>query len=143
MTAAPRRAAIEASLVQVVERIGDPAPLVYARLFAAEPAMQPLFCNDKSGSVRGEMLARAFDTILDFVGDNGYAPHLLRAERDNHAGYGVEPAVFMTFFEVIFGALEAEMAGHWSAEVRQAWAEMLAEMRTVMDDQARALAPAM
>jgi hemoglobin-like flavoprotein len=136
VTAAPRRASIEASLMQVAARIGDPSGLVYARLFAAQPAMLALFCNDKSGSVRGEMLARAFDTILDFVGDHGYARHLLRAERDNHAGYGVEPAVFMTFFDVIFGALEGEMAGHWSAEVRQTWGEMLAEMRVVLDDPA-------
>jgi hemoglobin-like flavoprotein len=130
-----RRALIEASLAAAGERIGDPATLVYAQLFATQPAVAALFCNDRSGAVRGEMLARAFDTLLDFVGDQGFAPHFLRAERDNHAGYGVEPQVFMTFFEVIFVGLAREMADDWSAEVRDAWGEVLAEMRAVMGEE--------
>jgi hemoglobin-like flavoprotein len=131
---AQRRAIIAASLEQVVERIGDPATLIYARLFALHPALEPLFCNDKSGGVRGEMLARAFDTILDFDAAQGYAPHLLRAERENHAGYGVDPLLFLTFFEVIFDVLEAEMTGAWSAAVRRAWGELLAEMHSVVGE---------
>jgi hypothetical protein len=129
-----RRALIEASLAAAGECIGDPAGLVYARLFATQPSVAALFCNDKSGSVRGEMLARAFDTLLDFIGDQGFAPYFLRAERDNHAGYGVEPGVFMTFFEVIFEVLAGEMAAGWSVEMRDAWGEVLAEMRAVMAD---------
>jgi hypothetical protein len=76
-----RRALIETSLAAAAMRIGDPVPLVYARLFATQPAIAPLFCNDKSGSVRGEMLGRAFDTILDFVGDD----HFTRLQIGDHA----------------------------------------------------------
>jgi hemoglobin-like flavoprotein len=130
----PDRAIVEASLAQAAETVGDPAGLVYARLFTANPAMAALFCNDKSGSVKGEMLARAFDTILDFVGDGGYAPHLMRAERDTHAGYGVDPAVFMTFFETLFEALDAAMGDAWSVQTRTAWRRLLADMRAVMDE---------
>lgn len=130
----PDRAIIEASLAQAADHVGDPAALVYARLFAANPEIAALFCNDKSGSVKGEMLARAFDTILDFVGDGGYAPHLMRAERDTHAGYGVDPAIFMTFFETLFESLAAAMGDRWSAETRGVWRRLLAEMRAVMAD---------
>jgi hemoglobin-like flavoprotein len=126
------RAHIEASLAAVADRVGDPKALVYARLFATHPDMQALFCNDKSGAVQGEMLARAFEMLLDFVGDQGLAPHFLQAERDNHAGYGVEPSVFMTFFEVVYDALAREMGDDWSVEVRGAWGETLAEMQAVM-----------
>lgn len=130
----PDRAIIEASLAQAAEHVGDPAALVYARLFGANPEIAALFCNDKSGSVKGEMLARAFDTILDFVGDGGYAPHLIRAERDTHAGYGVDPAIFMTFFETVFDALDAAMGDAWSPQTRAAWGRLLSDMRAVMDE---------
>ena len=40
------------ALEQVVARIGDPAPRVFARLFAESPDLQALFVNDTSGSVR-------------------------------------------------------------------------------------------
>ncbi len=97
----PHGALIEQSLLLLAERVGDPVDLVYARLFAAQPEMAALFCNDRSGAVRGEMLARVFDTILDYIGGRTWAAHLLVAERDNHAAYGVPPAVFATFFGTV------------------------------------------
>jgi hemoglobin-like flavoprotein len=124
-----RKAVIENSLAAAAERIGDPAPLIYRRLFATRPEVVPLFSGDASGSIRGEMLARAIDVLLDFVGDQGFATNFLRAERENHAGFGVEPGLYMTFFDVIFEVLSEEMGADWSAEVRQTWAEVLAGMR--------------
>lgn len=132
--AAQRRGLIEASLAAVADRVGDPAPLVYARLFAVHPDMRALFCNDRSGAVQGEMLARAFETLLDFVGERGSAVQFLRAERDNHAAYGVEPAVFLTFFEVVFDSLADKMGTDWSAATRDAWRDVLAELRALIGE---------
>ena len=50
-----------------------------ARLFAAQPDLEPLFGKDVNDSVKGEMLAQVFDTIFDFIGDRVYADVFLDA----------------------------------------------------------------
>ena len=54
---------LECTLHQVVERVGDPAPQVYERLFAQSPALREMFVNDPLGSVRGEMFHRALEAM--------------------------------------------------------------------------------
>ena len=61
-------ALVVASLELAAERAGDLTPLVYTRLFAEQPQMEALFWRDKTGQIKGEMLARVFEAILDFVG---------------------------------------------------------------------------
>ena len=45
------------SLDLLAERLGDPAPAVYARLFGRFPEVEAEFARDVDGAVRGEMLA--------------------------------------------------------------------------------------
>ena len=45
---------ISNTLDRVVERAGDPAGLVFKRLFAAYPRAEALFVRDTSGLVRGQ-----------------------------------------------------------------------------------------
>ncbi|MDT9694089.1 hypothetical protein Q5762_38330, partial [Streptomyces sp. P9(2023)] len=78
MTDPDDRELIEASLEEAAERAGDLTPLVYARLFAEQPQMEALFWRDRTGQIRGEMLARVFEAILDFVGERLYAEHLIQ-----------------------------------------------------------------
>ena len=40
-------ACLDHTLDLVAQRVGDPAPLVFARLFAEAPELQAMFCNDK------------------------------------------------------------------------------------------------
>ena len=124
----PHAAVIEASLNRLGERVGDPAPLVYDRMFAAHPEMAALFCNDTSGSVRGEMLARVFDTILDYIGNRSWATHLLVAECENHAAYGVPPRVFTGFFAVVAATVRDGIGADWTAETASAWDALLVAM---------------
>ena len=77
-------AAIEASLELAAERGGDLAPAVYARLFARAPQMQALFWRDTSGAIKGEMLAKVFEAILDFTGPRVYAHMLIETEGRNY-----------------------------------------------------------
>lgn len=125
-------ALIEASLAAAAARAGDPAPLVYARLFAAEPTMRDLFVHDASGAVRGEMLARAFDTILDFTGRRDYADHLITAECAAHDSYGVPPAVFISFFAVIAETLRDLLGDRWTAATDAAWQRLLAAIAATL-----------
>lgn len=121
-------ATIESSLALAAERAGDPAPLVYARLFAEHPEMHALFCNDHSNAAKGEMLARTFETILDFIGERHYADHLIRSESMAHDSYGVPPAVFATFFTVVADTVQDILGADWTPETATAWRELLSEI---------------
>ena len=113
---------IEASLELVAERVGDPAPLIYPRLFAAFPDTEPLFFRDLDGKIRGEMLAMAFECLL---GEASYAQNLLRAERINHESFGVDPEAFLNFFPIVREVCREALGPDWTETVDRAWAERL------------------
>lgn len=126
---------IEASLGLAAERGGDLTPLVYARLFAAQPELEPLFGKDVNDAVKGEMLAQVFDTIFDFIGDRVYADHLMRSHSITHDAYNVPPAVFLSFFTVVAETVAELIGPAWHGEIAAAWDALLAEI-------AETLAPA-
>ena len=82
---------IEASLELAAARCEDLTPGVYRRLFAEHPQMQALFVRDTNHLVKGEMLARVIEAILDFAGERHYAATLIQCEVITHAGYDVPP----------------------------------------------------
>jgi hemoglobin-like flavoprotein len=128
MTAFARAAEIEASLALVAERCEDPTPLVYARLFAAQPQIEPQFWRDTTGAIKGEMLAKVFDAILDFVGERRYADHLIGTEVVTHEGYEVPREVFVTFFATVADVVREILGPDWTPKVADAWRELLDEL---------------
>lgn len=123
-----RAAAIELSLEVAAERSGDLTPIVYARLFERNPAMRALFLRDKNDAIKGEMLMRAFEAILDFVGPRRYADHLIQNEVGTHAGYDVPPDVFATFFRLVAEIVEEACGAEWSPAMADAWGVTLGEL---------------
>jgi hemoglobin-like flavoprotein len=129
---ADRAELIAQSLELVAERHGDPTPQIYARLFAAYPETEALFVRDTTGAVRGEMLAMAFQCILDVNGAGAYAANLIRAERVNHEGVGVPPEAFGQFFPIVMQTCR-ELAGeNWTPQTDAAWASLLTELDAVI-----------
>lgn len=123
--------AIVRSLELVAER-GDPAQLVYARLFAKHPEMEALFCRDKNGSIRGNMLSEAIRGLMDFAGENGYGGNLFRAEVVNHEHIGVPPANFLAFFEVMRETFADMLGDAWTAAFDEAWREVIARVERTL-----------
>jgi hemoglobin-like flavoprotein len=119
---------VAASLEALAERAGDPAPQVYARLFVEHPEMEALFVRDTTGAVRGEMLAMAFECLLDIGGTGAYAANLIAAERINHEGVGVPPEVFAQFFPVVMETCRELSGETWTGEVDAAWTAILARI---------------
>ncbi|MBN9562322.1 MAG: globin [Alphaproteobacteria bacterium] len=119
---------IARSLELVAERHGDPAPLVYARLFADHPDMEALFVRDTAGSVRGQMLMVVIESLLDYIGGDAYSANLIRIERINHEGLGVPPEVFDTFFATVMATFKDLLGEDWTPETDAAWHELLAEL---------------
>lgn len=121
-------ALITQSLETAAERGGDLTAAVYERLFHDRPELEPLFIMDTDGAVRGEMLSRAFDAILDFIGPRAYAHNLISAEATNHDGYNVPREAFADFFATIRDVVRATCAETWSADMAAAWQRFLASI---------------
>ena len=119
---------IFASFEAVAERCPDPGPLIYGRLFARRPDMEALFVRDTDGMVRGEMLSRVFEAILDFIGPRRYAASLIQCEVVTHEGYGVPTEVFGLFFESLAEAFREILATDWTPALDAAWRELLEQL---------------
>ena len=112
---------LHTTLEQVVRRIGDPAPRVFARLYAEAPEVQALFLNDSSGSVRAEMFLRALECLQDAAGPGVYGAALVGAEHQTHQGYGVPTAQFQRFFMLIVDEFRSALGADWTAAHEDAW----------------------
>ncbi len=111
------------------ERCEDLTPVVYPMLFAAHPEMERLFFRDaETHAVRGEMLARVIEAIIDFVGERHYARTLIQCEVVTHAGYDVPPEVFSTFFAFVRHAVRDVAAADWTPAMDAAWERTLAAL---------------
>ena len=125
-------AIIEASLARVAALAGDLTTPVYARLFAARPDLAALFGPDASNAVKGEMLAQVFDTILDFIGPCVFADHQLRAHAVAHDGYGVPPALFVSFFTTVAATVADVLGNEWPGATAKAWTALIAEITSAL-----------
>ncbi len=130
---------IHASLEIAADRGGDLTKAVYARLFARHPEMEAQFVRDTSGHVRGEMLARVFEVVLDYVDAGAYAEGMIRNEVITHDGYGVPPDVFPLFFDVVAETLREAAGDQWTEAMEAAWRRMLDDFHAFASGQ-RALA---
>jgi hemoglobin-like flavoprotein len=116
------------SFEQAAARCEDLTPLVYARLFARQPQMQPHFWRDTGGAIKGEMLARVIEAMLDFVDERQYAHRLIQCEVMTHDGYDVPPDVFATFFGVVAETMRELLGNEWTGEIDAAWVSLLADL---------------
>jgi len=118
---------IEQSFELAAERCGDITPRVYEKLFAKYPEMIPLFVRDTTGNVRGEMLTRTIEAVLDYIGPNAFAENFLRCEVVTHDGYGVPPQIFSKFFDVLVETLRDILGADWSPAMAREWQALLAD----------------
>jgi nitric oxide dioxygenase len=128
---ADRVALIERSLHAVAERIGDPGALVYRRLFELAPELQPLFVGDATGSVRGEMLQRAFETVHDLLAGAPYAHGMIAAEFQNHQQIGVPAERFGLLFAAMVDVFRTQLGAQWDAATDAAWRSVLAQVAQI------------
>ncbi len=120
--------AIERSLEIAADRRGDLTPRVYEILFARQPEMKVQFWRDTNDSIKGEMLMRVFEAILDFIGARQFADHLIQTEVVTHAGCDVPPVVFATFFGLVAEVVREACGPDWSPAMADAWRRTLADL---------------
>lgn len=125
-------ALIERSLEIVVERVGDPGELIYRRLFEQTPELEELFIRDQDGSVRGEMLQRAFETLIDLAHGGHYGRGLIATEWVNHQNIGVPPDQFERFFAIMIDTIRGILADDWTDEVDAAWKALYERLQAII-----------
>lgn len=119
---------ISHSLELVVEKCGDPTDLVYKRLFADYPELEPLFMLDKDDSAKGNMLSQILECFLDFSSDGLYAASLISCERTNHEHIGVPHDVFDSFFTTIVDTFKDILGDEWTPEINKAWVSLIQDL---------------
>ncbi|MGB6087443.1 globin domain-containing protein [Parvibaculum sp.] len=127
---------VEQSIERVAEKIGDPTPAVYERLFSEQPEMKQNFILDTDDSAKGHMLAEALNCIFDLLGPRAYAPVLIQSELTNHSGFGVPPSVFAIFFRVMRDTFRDAMGDEWGADMDSAWKTLLCDVDGFIQEQA-------
>lgn len=119
------------TLEEAADRHGDPAGLIYAKLFAAHPELETLFHMDRDGGVRASMVQEGFECILDYVGPRLTAPQIISAARLHHDGYGVPAARFDDFFIALRDALREILGSDWTPAMETEWDRLLAEFAAI------------
>jgi len=116
------------TMERVAERVGDPTPLIFERLFVEIPQVEDLFIRDNGGLVRGQMFQVTMESLLDYLGDRSYGANLIRIERVNHQGLGVEPEMFDRFYLTVMATFKDVLGGEWTAEMETVWRRVIGEL---------------
>jgi nitric oxide dioxygenase len=92
----------------------------YARLFAAQPQLRPMFKTNSEGAQQ-KMFAQKLCAIVDNLDD----PELLRAEAHRiattHRGYGVTAEMYAWVGTALIDSLRESTGDVWSDEAERAW----------------------
>lgn len=122
---------ISLSLERVADKVGDPAPIVYERLFKARPDLEEMFFMDSDGGVRGSMLQQCFDCIFDAMGEGVLCRSVIPSESQRHTEYGVDADLFISFFETIRDSFADVLGAEWTQDMADAWNDLIASLTDV------------
>jgi hemoglobin-like flavoprotein len=123
--------ALETSFDLVAPRGDELMEIFYARLFAAAPAVRPLFAGTDMARQRA-MLLSALVLLRTSLRDLDSAVPTLRNLGARHVAYGAEPAHYPVVGAVLIGAM-AEVAGDaWEQRYADAWGEAFGVVAAVM-----------
>ena len=103
----------------------------YARLFAAAPAVKPLFANTDFRRQKA-MLLRALVLVRQSLRDLDAIVPTLHALGARHVGYGAQPEHYAVVAQVLIASM-AEVAGDaWRDDYERAWGAALTVVAGVM-----------
>jgi hemoglobin-like flavoprotein len=116
--------ALETSFDLVAPRGDELVDTFYARLFAAAPAVRPLFAAVDLDEQKAKLLATLV-LLRKSLRDLGAVVPKLRELGRRHVAYGAQAAHYPVVGEVLIASM-AEVAGDaWRPEYGRAWADAL------------------
>jgi methyl-accepting chemotaxis protein len=129
--------ALETSFDLVVPRGEELVDTFYARLFAAEPAVRPLFARTDMGRQKS-MLLGALVLLRKSLRDLGAIVPKLRDLGRRHVAYGARAEHYPVVGSALIASM-AEIAGDaWRPEYELAWLDAVAVVADVMLEGAEA-----
>jgi hemoglobin-like flavoprotein len=133
--------ALETSFDHIAPRGDELVDVFYRRLFAAAPAVQPLFADTDLKRQKGMLLATLV-LLRRSLRDLGSVTPKLRDMGARHVHYGALPEHYPVVGQVLIASM-AEIAGDaWTPEFEQAWSEAFAIVAGAMLDGANSVASA-
>jgi len=125
--------ALETSFDLVAPRAETLVDIFYARLFAAAPAVKPLFAGTDLARQKSMLLATLVLLRKSLRNLDGIVP-TLRSLGSRHVAYGARPEHYPVVGEVLIASM-AEVAGEaWRPEYDRAWAAAFELIAGVMLD---------
>ena len=129
--------ALETSFDLVAPRGDELMDEFYSRLFAAAPAVRPLFPDDMRR--QKTMLLGALVLLRKSLRDLGAIVPKLRELGARHVAYGAQPEHYPLVGAVLLESMAAVAGSAWTDEYQAAWAEAYEIVATTMMDGARAV----
>jgi len=122
---------IAASLDWLADRNIDPVDEIYAHTFSVHPGMARLFTRDSDGSIKANMIYRAFEAVLDMDGANSYGANFIGCEVVNHQNLGVDADVFVSFYDIMRDVVREKIGAAWTPAMENAWQDVIARINGV------------
>jgi hypothetical protein len=72
------------------------------------------------------------EAILDFAGERTGKFRMIECEVSSHHAYGTPRELFFAFFGVIAQTLRELLGTDWSADIEEAWTDMIEEIRGIV-----------
>lgn len=104
--------------------------LFYNRLIDQHPEMRPLFKGDMAR--QRDLLVTMLDTVVSALDNPATVRHLIETLGERHADYGVTPAHYSEFREVLLWAIAEGLGGDFDAPTAEAWGRVYDELARTM-----------
>lgn len=122
---------VEDSLELASSAGGDITGRVFERMFTRNPKLEEMFCLDRDGSVRGNMLAHAVRVLLDLVGERKFGHSFLSSEAIGHSNLGIDVEEFVLLYDDLRIVVRDLCGSRWSVDIEVSWHAILQEIRQI------------
>jgi len=123
--------ALETSFDLVAPHGDQLMEVFYANLFAAAPAVRPLFAHTDMERQR-QMLLAALVLLRNSLRDLESVVPTLRKLGERHAEYGAQPAHYPVVGQVLIGAMTEVAGDAWDMRYSVAWGEAFGVVSAAM-----------
>jgi len=96
--------------------------MFYARLFALDPNVRPMFKHDMSEQV--QKLMRMLATFVSYLDEGDKLTPIIEELAARHVDYGVQPQHYATVREALLWAFGEALGAKATPEVMRAWAAL-------------------
>lgn len=125
---------VQQSWARVAAIAPQAAALFYQNLFAADPALRPLFKGEITE--QGVKLMQMIGAAVGKLNDLDALVPVLQALAVRHVAYGVEASHYQTVGDALLKTLEQGLGTDFTTDVRSAWVAVYGLVAQVMIDAA-------